>query len=169
MKVIMHNLIYTSKTLLTAYPTIHKRQNHTHRASLQRVRPTRIAARPETHQPLHTDKEQTKYQTKPRSRRRIRAWPRPKPVRLEIPSRDEFDPCSSKQASTPKWWRRTGSNRRPPACKAGALPAELRPHAMVCARQSKTQRLVSPYVVGQGGLEPPTPRLSSVCSNQLSY
>ena len=25
------------------------------------------------------------------------------------------------------WWRRTGSNRRPPACKAGALPAELHP------------------------------------------
>jgi hypothetical protein len=25
------------------------------------------------------------------------------------------------------WWRRSGSNRRPPACKAGALPAELRP------------------------------------------
>lgn len=32
-------------------------------------------------------------------------------------------------ASTPTkcWWSRTGSNRRPPACKAGALPAELRP------------------------------------------
>ena len=27
------------------------------------------------------------------------------------------------------WWRRTGSNRRPAACKAAALPAELRPHA----------------------------------------
>ena len=26
-------------------------------------------------------------------------------------------------------WRRSGSNRRPPACKAGALPAELRPRA----------------------------------------
>ena len=26
-----------------------------------------------------------------------------------------------------------------------------------------------PILVGQGGLEPPTPRLSSVCSNQLSY
>ncbi len=26
------------------------------------------------------------------------------------------------------WWRQTGSNRRPPACKAGALPAELCPH-----------------------------------------
>lgn len=27
----------------------------------------------------------------------------------------------------PEWWSRTGSNRRHPACKAGALPAELRP------------------------------------------
>ena len=27
----------------------------------------------------------------------------------------------------------------------------------------------SPNLVGRGGLEPPTPRLSSVCSNQLSY
>ena len=25
------------------------------------------------------------------------------------------------------WWRRTGSNRRPEACKATALPTELRP------------------------------------------
>ena len=25
------------------------------------------------------------------------------------------------------WWRWTGSNRRPPACKAGALPTELHP------------------------------------------
>ena len=27
----------------------------------------------------------------------------------------------------PRWWSRTESNRRPPACKAGALPTELRP------------------------------------------
>jgi hypothetical protein len=27
----------------------------------------------------------------------------------------------------PDWWSQTGSNRRPPACKAGALPAELWP------------------------------------------
>ena len=26
-----------------------------------------------------------------------------------------------------KWWSQAGSNRRPPACKAGALPAELWP------------------------------------------
>ena len=30
--------------------------------------------------------------------------------------------------SARRWWRRTESNCRPPACKAGALPAELRPH-----------------------------------------
>ena len=27
----------------------------------------------------------------------------------------------------PGWWSQTGSNRRPPACKAGALPTELWP------------------------------------------
>ena len=27
-----------------------------------------------------------------------------------------------------QWWRIQGSNLRPPACKAGALPAELIPH-----------------------------------------
>ncbi len=31
------------------------------------------------------------------------------------------------QAGNNIWWRMTGSNRRPPACKAGALPAELIP------------------------------------------
>ena len=55
------------------------------------------------------------------------------------------------------WWRLAGSNRWPPACKAGALPAELNPHI--------------PFVevVGQNGLEPSTSRLSVVCSSQLSY
>ena len=51
------------------------------------------------------------------------------------------------------WWRMTGSNRRPPACKAGALPAELIPLSMV----------------GLVGFEPTTPALSRRCSNQLSY
>ena len=47
----------------------------------------------------------------------------------------------------------TGSNRRPPACKAGALPAELIPHLLV----------------GLVGIEPTTPALSRRCSNRLSY
>jgi hypothetical protein len=36
-------------------------------------------------------------------------------------------------------WRRADSNRRPPACKAGALPAELRPP--VCLRRLRTTTL----------------------------
>ena len=57
------------------------------------------------------------------------------------------------------WWRRTGSNRRPHACKARALPTELRPHGEGSGGT----------VVGQGRLELPTSRLSSARSNQLSY
>src|SRR5207248_8416250 len=34
-------------------------------------------------------------------------------------------------ASRRLWWSRPGSNRRPPACKAGALPAELRPQGQM--------------------------------------
>src|SRR5690606_21543609 len=56
------------------------------------------------------------------------------------------------------WWRLTGSNRRPPACKAGALPAELNP-----------QILYHTFLVSLVGLEPTTPALSTRCSNQLSY
>ena len=52
-----------------------------------------------------------------------------------------------------EWWRRTGSNRRPDACKATALPAELRPLILV----------------GLGRLERPTSPLSGVRSNHLSY
>ena len=37
------------------------------------------------------------------------------------PTRNEYRPCKG-------WWSRTGSNRRPEACKATALPTELRPH-----------------------------------------
>ena len=37
----------------------------------------------------------------------------------------------SARSSPPFWWSRPGSNRRPPACKAGALPAELRPHKLL--------------------------------------
>ena len=48
-------------------------------------------------------------------------------------------------------WRRPGSNRQPPACKAGALPIELHPH------------------LGVRGFEPRTSALSELRSNQLSY
>ena len=61
------------------------------------------------------------------------------------------------------WWSQTGSNRRPHACKARALPAELWP------RNQKTNAQHSIELVGLGRLELPTSRLSSARSNQLSY
>ena len=92
-------------------------------------------------------------------------------------------------ATPQKWWSQTGSNRRPPACKAGALPTELwprsrasrrkapqgRPAARANARESLRGWMSPPAseaaqkVVGLGRLELPTSRLSSARSNQLSY
>ncbi len=87
-----------------------------------------------------------------------------------------------------RWWSQTGSNRRPPACKAGALPAELWPqehHGSVlsnhmldsfefptigCMLPLWPDRLSNhEEMVGLGRLELPTSRLSSARSNQLSY
>jgi hypothetical protein len=74
---------------------------------------------------------------------------------------------SARHASRPQglrpWWSQTGSNRRPHACKARALPTELWPRFKTRG-QAKGRS-----VVGLGGLEPPTSRLSSARSNQLSY
>ena len=40
-----------------------------------------------------------------------------------------YEPIGNWQCSKDRrWWSRTDSNRRHPACKAGALPTELRPH-----------------------------------------
>ena len=66
------------------------------------------------------------------------------------------------------WWSQTGSNRRPHACKARALPAELWPRTRRRMRQAVLKR-ASDEVVGLGRLELPTSRLSSARSNQLSY
>ena len=66
------------------------------------------------------------------------------------------------------WWRWSESNRRPHACKARALPTEL--HPQINHSYTFNHRNDQEYIaVGQGGLEPPTSRLSSARSNQLSY
>ena len=74
------------------------------------------------------------------------------------------------------WWSQTGSNRRPPACKAGALPTELWPPDDGCQMPEIGKRafrsLIRPPtsdLVGPGRLELPTSRLSGVRSNHLSY
>ena len=77
------------------------------------------------------------------------------------------------------WWRMTGSNRRPPACKAGALPAELIPQSCTDSTDNLYLYLIprglpvsaatAETVVGLDGFEPSTPALSRRCSNRLSY
>ncbi len=91
------------------------------------------------------------------------------------------------------WWSQTGSNRRPEACKATALPTELWPLSnfgeaerqntnahystilalsLICfANVTGAPFLALPKMglVGRGRFELPTSRLSVVRSNQLSY
>ena len=65
------------------------------------------------------------------------------------------------------WWSWSGSNRRPTACKAAALPAELQPLFFVSCLELPKQ--TKKLLVGLVGFEPTTPALSRRCSNQLSY
>jgi len=81
-----------------------------------------------------------------------------------------YPACQPKLRSSEGWWSQTGSNRRPPACKAGALPTELWPRTLGSeisprARQSRSRE----NLVGLGRLERPTSPLSGVRSNHLSY
>ncbi len=79
----------------------------------------------------------------------------------------------------PIWWSQTGSNRRPHACKARALPTELWPHKGEDSRGGSggpprslcaiTQAEAAEPMVGLGRLERPTSPLSGVRSNHLSY
>ena len=74
-------------------------------------------------------------------------------------------PISRRRLKRPTvWWSQTGSNRRPHACKARALPTELWPRD-----SASNSRRAKSKLVGLGRLELPTSRLSSARSNQLSY
>ena len=93
-----------------------------------------------------------------------------------FPLRSRSNPSASSLPfrAARRWWSQTGSNRRPHACKARALPTELWPleGPFFSARERAVDlsaRGVTRSVVGPGRLELPTSRLSGVCSNQLSY
>ena len=52
------------------------------------------------------------------------------------------------------WWSQTGSNRRPPACKAGALPTELWPRSENGGQTTDDRypsSVVGPLSSGTGG------------------
>ena len=80
-----------------------------------------------------------------------------------------IEPRNPGRAAREILWSQAGSNRRPPACKAGALPTELWPHHVGGAAEASSFSRRGRPVVGLGGLEPPTSPLSGVRSNQLSY
>ena len=63
---------------------------------------------------------------------------------MEWWSRKSVRPKSNGDAIPKEWWSRTGSNRRPEACKATALPTELRPHLLVSLK--RWQRHPSPWL-----------------------
>ena len=101
--------------------------------------------------------------------------------KIHRPKVDGHRICSD-EPITGKWWSLSGSNRRPEACKATALPAELRPLGessgwlVVRGQSLRTQtnqqpqtQNHSPIMVGLGRLERPTSPLSGVRSNHLSY
>ena len=88
------------------------------------------------------------------------------------------------------WWSRWDLNPRPPGCKPGALPTELRPPRLNCGLRiancglkNKGRRPRRPFavqsairnsqsaikLVGPSGVEPPTSPLSGARSSQLSY
>ncbi len=75
--------------------------------------------------------------------------------------------CSHGREITADWWSQSGSNRRPHACKARALPAELWP--LKPDEDHELKPRANEGMVGLGRLELPTSRLSSARSNQLSY
>ena len=51
------------------------------------------------------------------------------------------------------WWSWSGSNRRPPACKADALPAELQPQAISLLLKEHTWLIESEQRAGRGSLK----------------
>ena len=68
-----------------------------------------------------------------------------------------------------------GAKFQPTKAKPGGANRD-RTGDLLLAKQALSQLSYGPgnsgrssWLVGLGGLEPPTPRLSSVCSNQLSY
>ena len=83
--------------------------------------------------------EQAHIPERPRSRNRPNQFfppdketfgdinPRPLIGRHSLPNPPVCSSVSSKPSGQEDWWSWTGSNRRPSACKADALPTELQP------------------------------------------
>ncbi len=61
------------------------------------------------------------------------------------------------------WWRMTGSNRRPSACKADALPAELILHILIVYFSLSDKSVGDPY-----GIRTRVTAVKGRCLNRLT-
>ena len=69
-------------------------------------------------------------------------------------------------SSTLRWWSWSGSNRRPTACKAAALPAELQPPFFrVLSRASQTNQTKKPWWVWLDSNQRPPPYQDGALTN----
>lgn len=150
-------------TRRTTAPKRRARNRHPEpsRASRDAPEPDSLVQRP--HAPPHGDATRTRHTAPYRGR------PHRTRTRTTTPTRGRERPYgaatpASKGPNTPRRhthaprarshtrerggsthaWRRPGSNRRPPACKAGALPAELRPRTR--PRHTRTTGRCGPTV-----------------------
>jgi hypothetical protein len=77
-------------------------------------------------------------------------------LRFDCFEEDCFDKMIARDLD---WWSQTGSNRRPPACKAGALPTELwPPQGSVIRDQVSGQKVAVPdsrYLITDPGIGGP--------------
>jgi hypothetical protein len=101
-------------------------------------------AHPDAPKPIHPDKEQFCSSTLKLGQQTSsllleldlhRNKQRKKP-KLDFPitnNPNHAEASRTRRSLHPQWWRWTESNRRPPACKAGALPIELHPQS--CGRK----------------------------------
>ena len=80
----------------------------------------------------------------PRSPRISRTrFERPRTKKSRFPYENSGKPAFAGLLWIVNWWRRGGSNSRPPHCERGALPAELRPHGERIIAQGRRQRQTS--------------------------
>ena len=79
------------------------------------------------HHTFHLVKERVKNKNKNKNKNKKTATCSARYIRMIHISKKPTAPPTIPIIKGSEWWSQAGSNRRPPACKAGALPAELWP------------------------------------------
>jgi hypothetical protein len=79
------------------------------------------------------------------------------------------DPLLAKQVLSQLSYAPKFEINRARSLRPTPTPPEAEPRVSLLSSSGNSHLAKGEKRMGQGGLEPPTPRLSSVCSNQLSY